>query len=250
MPTPSTKGGEYISSYYNSPGFVRRLNNRQTYMSLPQNTIVKRNPLQINGYHMAKPTEDQQNAYYSKNGYIVLGNDMDNIDKSIVPNVGSAVAHEGGHGLERSLSLINSSNFQDVKGSYTDYIPVLRKSKAYQRYVDKLKKVTSPSVLNKQLSSPSLYWNNASEAHDAMPGESYGDLNALRYDLYNNGIYDSRERDTPFTKQMLEQYKKKAMKGEKSRIFRNFSDDDIIFMINNVAQNDNKRHLDETNYLA
>ena len=73
------------------------------------------------------------------------------------------------------------------------------------------------------------------DLHDASPSESYADLFLLRKKLLDSGVYDIRKANNPFTKQHLEQFKKKNK--DKIRLFDNFSDEDIIWMMNNVAQN-------------
>lgn len=49
------------------------------------------------------------------------------------------------------------------------------------------------------------------------------------------------KKDNPFTREHLEQYKKL---GKQLRIFDNFSDDDVIWMMNNIASTDNKKNND------
>ena len=60
----------------------------------------------------------------------------------------------------------------------------------------------------------------------------------LRYQLNKAGIFDARTTDK-FTLDHLNKFKKNT--SNKNRLFENFSDDDIIWMMNNVAQADNKK---------
>jgi hypothetical protein len=57
----------------------------------------------------------------------------------------------------------------------------------------------------------------------------------LKKKLLDLGIYDVRKANNPFTKQHIDQFKKKNR--DKVRLLGNFSDADIIWMMNNVAQN-------------
>lgn len=72
---------------------------------------------------------------------------------------------------------------------------------------------------------------------------------ALRYMLYNNGIYDSRKADNPFTKEHLN--KMKEINPE-FRLFYNFDDEDIIKikMMNTVAYNTNYDNQNYNNLMA
>ncbi len=69
---------------------------------------------------------------------------------------------------------------------------------------------------------------------DYRPAENKADLNSMRYDLYKNGIYDSR-KNQPFKKEHLQQFKKTGF--DKYRLFKNYNDEDIIYLMNNLASN-------------
>jgi hypothetical protein len=69
--------------------------------------------------------------------------------------------------------------------------------------------------------------------HDRRPCESKADLDAFRYKLFRDGMYDVTT-DT-FTQKILRQshqlYKKDFIIA---RLFHNFSDEDIIYLMNNI----------------
>lgn len=73
------------------------------------------------------------------------------------------------------------------------------------------------------------------DIHDGSPSESYADLFLLRKKLLDSGVYDSRKANNPFTKDHLDKFIKQNK--DKIRLFDNFSPEDIIWMMNNVAQN-------------
>ena len=69
--------------------------------------------------------------------------------------------------------------------------------------------------------------------HDISPNEVRADKNQLLYQLKKLGIYDAT-KDGDITPKQLEEFKKS---GEWNRLHRLYSDEDIIWLINNVAQN-------------
>jgi hypothetical protein len=73
-------------------------------------------------------------------------------------------------------------------------------------------------------------WVNS---HDKEPDENKSDLNAFRYLLKQQGIYDAGKED--FTKEHLKKAKNTFTKG---RLKRNYSDKSLIWLMNHVAQTD------------
>lgn len=69
--------------------------------------------------------------------------------------------------------------------------------------------------------------------HDKEADENKSDINALRYQLKKQGIYDAGKED--FTKEHLKKAKETFTKG---RLGRNYSDKSLIWLMNNIAQND------------
>lgn len=71
--------------------------------------------------------------------------------------------------------------------------------------------------------------------HDKEPSENKADLNAFRYLLKQQGIYDAGKET--FTKEHLKKAKDTFTKG---RLKRNYSDKSLIWLMNHVAQTDNQ----------
>lgn len=72
--------------------------------------------------------------------------------------------------------------------------------------------------------------------HDRNPHENKADIDTLRYMLYSDGIYDAGKQK--FNKEVLQKAKLKYNSDAAiKRLFDNFSDDDIIWIMNNIAMN-------------
>jgi hypothetical protein len=78
--------------------------------------------------------------------------------------------------------------------------------------------------------SMKIPWVNS---HDKEADENKSDLNAFRYLLKQQGIYDAGKED--FTKEHLKKAKDTFTKG---RLKRNYSDKSLIWLMNHVAQTD------------
>jgi hypothetical protein len=75
--------------------------------------------------------------------------------------------------------------------------------------------------------------------HDGSPSENKSDLNGLRYDLYKSGLYDSG------TEEFTEDHLRKADEaGILGRLKRNYSDKDLIWLMNNIAQINMNKNID------
>ena len=78
--------------------------------------------------------------------------------------------------------------------------------------------------------------------HDINPRESYADLNTLRWMMYKQGIYDTKTGD--MKKEHLDKAKKDPYiqkSFSNKRLFKHFSDKDIIRLNNTVAQQDDEQ---------
>lgn len=81
--------------------------------------------------------------------------------------------------------------------------------------------------------------NKASEEHDASPWEAKADIDALRYLLWKDKIHDPSKED--FTPEMLKKAKEKYKDNLTThRLFNHFEDEDLIWLMNNIAANDKK----------
>lgn len=66
--------------------------------------------------------------------------------------------------------------------------------------------------------------------HDEMPSENKADLNAIRYEMKQQGIYDAGTEDLK-----EEQLDKLQNSGIKDRLMRNYKKEDLMWLINNIA---------------
>lgn len=147
-------------------------------------------------------------------------------------------SHEFGHALDSAIhrylynNIGKSINFtnRDVWNSYSRSIPILRQNKLYQNII-KQKKPQNERFVDRF--APYEY------NHDAMPEENYADLIQMRYLSNKYGIFDSLKPNIKFTKEHLNKYKKLNVP---TRFLHNFSDDQIIWMMNNVASTN--KHTD------
>lgn len=85
-------------------------------------------------------------------------------------------------------------------------------------------------------------WMRGVGSHEELPSENYADLNALRWNLEKNNIYDARKGP------MNVDHIKKAMADPRvkdkelfKRLLRSFSPEDIVELNNTVAKNDSNK---------
>jgi hypothetical protein len=72
---------------------------------------------------------------------------------------------------------------------------------------------------------------NYRNVHDMKPDEHKADMDAFRYELKKAGIYDTGTED--FNKEHLDKLKKSF---SKDRLLKNYSEDDLIWLMNNIAK--------------
>nr|DAI89616.1 MAG TPA: Morphogenesis protein 1 wall, phi29, hydrolase, infection [Caudoviricetes sp.] len=70
-------------------------------------------------------------------------------------------------------------------------------------------------------------------SHDILPDENKADLDAYRYILKRDGVYDTNTEE--FTKEHL---KLPTKSFTKQRLLKNYKEDDLIWLMNNIAQNE------------
>jgi len=85
---------------------------------------------------------------------------------------------------------------------------------------------------------------NSNPTYKKVPDEVKADLNALRYELYNKGIYDAghEDIDEPTLQRLEDSY-------IKDRLLKNYKEEDIIWLMNNIAMN-NERRLQKLNQFS
>ena len=77
---------------------------------------------------------------------------------------------------------------------------------------------------------------NMNDIHDQQANEVKSDLNALRFNLFREDIYDAGKED--FNKSHLDKLDDDNF--IKKRLLKNYSEEDLIWLMNNIAQNDTK----------
>ena len=218
-------GMNYIRDYYYSPGFNYRLQ-KAKYLSPSDFEAVnfKVNPEQAPLQFLVDFSSDADlaNAFYEglydDDAIISFGSDKMLWDP---PKTWDMIAaHEATHAVDDLMSQYNVSG---IDYAWSEAFPIFTKEHKFRK---------NPELLDNL--SEEEYGNRM---HDLQPGESYADLGAFRELLFRLGIYDSRGI-TPFTKKHLEEFKKSKVYA---RLLEYFDDDAIIWMMNNIAMNDNNQ---------
>lgn len=75
--------------------------------------------------------------------------------------------------------------------------------------------------------------DDASKVYKEAPDEIKSDLNALRYELKDMGLYDAGTED--FDKSILNELDNSYIK---KRLLKNYSEDDLEWLMNNIAMNE------------
>lgn len=223
----------YLELYLQSPVYLERLRN-QGY-SNPQNVANSRlEKLQDTGVYYQNPDDNiLQETYRKFVGYtdanaigslynprtntvtINEARDRKNVGKQGTYNRDSTETHELSHATDAGFPLNTADEAQ-----------LFRRLKGFQldedfRYQDR------EDMINNKI------YNDL--PHDQLPRENKADINGLRYILYKNGIYDTT-KDGEFKQEHLNKVKNSEF--VKNRLQNNYSDQDIIWLMNKIAQND------------
>lgn len=246
---------DFVQNYYNSPGFLQRFDNFQknilpryssnrdiTTIGYDDKIRVQKKPLIFNQIFRDRGLFGlENNGQYLPNGNIIIGDtQFDSTNPFYLTGEAGygyddVLAHELGHAVDNSIKLYKTESLLNKEypmpgNYYSDLYPIFRNNKQYKQVL----KTLNDSEKSLWLKMPSI--TGAEEWHDARPSESYADLMRLRYLMQKKGIFDSTKKDNVFTKDHLDKFKKSVKITP--RLLNNFSEDDIIWMMNNVAQND------------
>ena len=159
--------------------------------------------------------------------------------------------------------------YDEVRGNYPDdegYSNDLKGEKAYKRedvlahefghIIDPM--ITKPiypgSKILEYKNAPDYYLyllHNHNQrnlnTHDLSDDEKYADLQAFRYLLFKNGIFDAR-KDQPFESEHLQKAKQSGLR-KNSRLMQMFDDDTIIQMMNTIASNTLNNEQNRNNHI-
>lgn len=251
----------FANLYYNSPGFNERFqrvtSDKNGFLNSQYNPTasywsdedvwdnrtkmswkVRRTPIKI-GKMIPIP---ESNAYYNPDTGNVKWGDSGTLQLGL-GGWNEIMAHEIGHALDHAIKVDNTHLGQELHlmagpygYTYSNIHPIFRKSKSYQK-VKSIMDDKESRLYDKYPDTSTGGFNMSEIVHDARPEESYADLFSMRKIMYDQGIFDSTKSGQKFTKQHLNKFKEK----NKSRLFDNFSDDDIIWMMNNVANVNSKK---------
>jgi hypothetical protein len=215
---------QWTLDYINSPKYKERLT-KSGYENVPKEIRIrsgnvkntKIEPIPNEAYEMNKMWDsgdfDKYSSHYNLDENIIhlnekndalLYKDIYKNSKFALPTINETESHELGHAEVQRLDPTGENDF-DFRLNKKD--------------VDNLIKRSGKSKgINK---------------HDQDPYENKADLNSFRYNLKQQGIYDAGKED------FNEEHLKKAKKTfAKDRLLKNYSDKDLIWLMNNIAQNE------------
>lgn len=200
----------FYNNYLNSPNYKDRLQ-KQGYTNPSAVIKDRQNTLkQIQAYEIP----GMESQYFRDSKTININPDqLQMYDLSRT----STVAHEMSHGIGSS------------EGEYvTDKKLGLNPNEA--RQLQSRNKLSALNLADMDIG------NALHIAHDRNPGEVKADMDALRYQLYKDKIYNTGTQ--PFTPQVLQKAKAKYQSNNVlNRLFTNYKDKDLIYLMNNIAMN-------------
>jgi len=224
---------QFTIDYINSPKYKERLIN-SGYKN--PNQVIKNRANEVNGVQIIDqngkpnvfektwlkmqgvPYSTDGSQYHSEINTIVMDNITDKAKKEL-DKIGynSVKAHELGH-----------SELKGAPLNRKDQDELFDRLKAYKFDVD-LTKEDINDIKNRAKGE----YNNVH--HDLRPQENKSDLNGLRFLLKKEGIYDAGKEN--FTKEHLKKVKNNFFK---KRLQENYTDENLIWLMNNVAQNEDE----------
>lgn len=215
--TIKQQGGEikkFYNNYLNSPKYKQRLQT-QGYTN-PQQVITDR----LNKLNTTKIVEPESNfgsQYDGKYNLIFLDKKEIEAHGDIKSDV---LAHEYSHAA-------------GSVGDGVNYMPdqlnnnTLNKNEILN--IDKRNRYTGQ------------YYSDPSTRHDARANEAKADIDAIRYKLKKDGIYDTGTQN--FNQNILDKAKDVYKNNNYiKRLSKRFSDKDIIYLMNNIAYTESKEN--------
>ena len=251
------KGAEYIISYYNSPGFdekfyalgpilkdFRESSDYPKSLSAKQRTKLVKTALPnikfeddgISSIFQADNTfkylPQDNKIIYSENIFGDIGyNPLIGTPYSDFDNMGAAAMGAVVNNAIKHKQALNNDYYVNTNIPYANIFPQFRNNIRKSEYSQYVGNNTDPIE--------GLYGNPMYSERSAvnLPNSTYTKLMQLRYELYKHGIYDSRKKDNPIKQKQIDQYKQKVDKSQYNNLFQNFTDQQIIDMLNTIAYN-------------
>lgn len=214
----------FYTEYINSANYKKRLI-KQGYNDVEE---VKKQRLSSLNKVKFKLSKD---SYFSPVDYTVYLSPQDAI--SYNTDLSTIAAHELSHatGALMKMDYFNPGYL----GLNKNEITLINKSNNQSSYSEDYIKGKVPLDKNK--------------IHDSQPTEFKADLDALRFKLKKDGIYNTgtQEFNNDFLKKAKDKYKGD---GEVDRLFKRVKDDDLIYLMNNLAQNNTPSQEQNTTEMA
>lgn len=244
---------EYAKRYVGSPGFNERLYKRLNELTKDFNTSrygwdVVLDPSYLDNTVLNLWAGNDQSWANS------IGNTLNMSEAGLWRH---SMPHELGHLIDNGVIKMYSSpfNFRELKSriQYSSIYPQLRRNKQAK---EAIKAGIRPDSIMVKDKYDTVYSKNKNKYHDAFEQEPYADFFQMRYELDKLGLYDSTKANNKFTKETLDKFRKATNSGQGinggypytmaiKRIFDNFTDDQIIEIMNTVAEVDPSKQLNE-----
>lgn len=201
---------EFYNQYGNSQNYTKRLV-EQGYTN-PQQVILDRI---ANIKPVTTSVDNLIGSQYNAPNYTVFYNPKDAAEYGFPKQ--STLAHEYGHSFGASQGKYLANPNLELNQREMDAFSTRNKL----RFAD-----TSAMTEQQKLDLE----------HDSRPSESKADLDALRFRLFKDKIYNTGTEQ--FTPELLKQAKDKYKDDNiVNRLFQNYSDEDLIYLMNNIAKN-------------
>jgi hypothetical protein len=214
---------DFMSNYINSPKFKERLassnyNDVEGQVTKRSNNIDNTNYVEqnrelsfleaLNKRAYDQPYSTQGSKYDERLNTLIYDKQQD-IDYGIGKN--SVIAHEYGHAaVDSTPKLGDVPSSPDKRFLLNDYD-------------------------SNELTSRLRKYKGQTQ-HDLKPTENKSDLDAFRFELSQQGIYDAGKED--ITKDILKKGKDSFIK---KRLLKNYKEKDLMWLMNNIASIDNSR---------
>lgn len=208
---------DFILDYINSPKYLERLQS-SGYDSPEDERDLRASQVEGTGYMVQRgkpglfeqliktlkgePYSTTGSSYYAQPNLVIY--DPEQAEEYDIPK-SSVLAHEYGHAeLQNFTDLLHQSPFRLNDSDVNELVSRLQ---TYEGQTD----------------------------HDLEPDENKSDLNALRFELFQQGLYDAGTQDID-----KETLRKADSSFIKDRLLRNYSEDDLIWLLNNIAMDDSQ----------